>query len=200
MKKILVFTATIGIILMLMTINSKLLIHLNWIKSGYFILDYILISVAGLAFALGTVSVVIFYNPERKEEQSKTSYFFTKVSSSLLKLTFAVLDGLHVYIYNNEHITDLATYISPIFAIQTTLILFFIGNSVHQIISEKPTSTNEILKQETELKSNLLHEQSYHKMQKSRILKKKPENRTEKEIKLLTEAENYLQTNKILEQ
>jgi len=196
MKKILVFTAIIGIILMLMTINSKLLIHLNWIKTSNFFLDTVLVTIAGLAFALGSISVVIFYNPEPSESTSKVSFIFKKVSSILLKVTFALLDGFHVYVYNNSHIEDIATWISPIFAIQTALILFFIGNSVHKISSQNTLPYQEIKQEKTEIESNsnLLSEVEigYYKNEKRRILQKKEENRTEDEKSLLLKAINII--------
>ncbi len=121
--KTLIFLAVSGIIILLMMINTKLLIHLNWIKTGNFLLDDIAVLISGLAFALGSISVVIWYNKG--------------FGSVLLKIAFAVLDGFHVYIYHNSHVEDLAMWVSPIFAVQTALILFFIGNVVHGIINEE---------------------------------------------------------------
>jgi len=193
--KVLIYTAVIGIIILLMMINTKLLIHLNWIKTSNFFLDTVLVTIAGLAFALGSISVVIFYNPEPSESTSKVSFVFKKLSSILLKVTFALLDGFHVYVYNNSHIEDIATWVSPIFAIQTALILFFIGNTVHKI-----SNTNTLLLQETkqeknqvESNSNLLSEIEigYYKNEKRRILQKKEENRTEEEKSLLQKAISY---------
>ncbi len=139
--KTLIFLAVTAIIILLMMINTKLLIHLNWIKTGNFLLDDIAVLISGLAFALGSISVVIWYNKG--------------FGSVLLKIAFAVLDGFHVYIYNNSHVEDLAMWVSPIFAVQTALILFFIGNVVHGIMNEEKTDIVDYESQIKLLKSNL---------------------------------------------
>ena len=267
--KLLVFFAVAGIVFILTLINTKLLLFLNWYKIGHDLDKYFALF-SGIAYALGSISVVIWYNPPRSE---KKRY----IGAVILKLAFVLLDGIHVYIYQNvsldeSYIPEVASFV---FAFQTVLILYFIGSVVDNILKnniDKPNIESEFKKlqtdfnvrtgkynslktdfsklksefRENENKLNLLEteikeregkiadyeskienkketiinlkdelellqtgynlqketiqqknehiamlEKYYFKSERSRILKKNPENRTEEEQKILIESENY---------
>lgn len=171
----LVFFAVIGIIILLSSINIKLLSKLNWFQSNIKLLDTFYIISAGIAFAIGSISIVIFYNPDKKQ---KLKY----IAATFLKVTFVSLDGFHIYIYNNIHIQDLATWLSPVYAVQTALILFFLGDVVDNIIKDKKSNIQEnksmFSQSDTELKK---YKTYFIKSELGRIRKKKPENYTEEE-------------------
>jgi len=127
---LLVFVSVIGIIALLVSVNFKLLSRLDWVKISNQNVETIILIVSAFAFALGSMSIVIWYNPEPTDTRIKRTLI------ALLKVTFVMIDGLHVFIYNNEHIKDLSYWLSPIYGFQTALILFFIGNVAHNIINE----------------------------------------------------------------
>jgi len=132
--KTVVFFAVLGVIFLLTMYNAKLLSTLNWFKTSNILFDRIIIIASSIAYSLGSIAVVIWYNPV-KTENEKNSLFVTKyIGATILKLTFVTIDGIHVYVYNNTHIEDLATYLSPVYALQTALILFFVGSIVNDII------------------------------------------------------------------
>lgn len=129
-----VFFAVIGILFLLTMYNAKLLYTLNWFKTENQLLDRLVIIIAAVAYSLGSIAVVIWYNPTKKHDESKINFKLRYSGSVLLKLLFVIIDGVHVYVYNNTHIEDLAKYLSPVYAIQTALILFFVGAIVNDII------------------------------------------------------------------
>lgn len=135
-----IFLAVIGMIFLLMTVNTKLLIHLNWIKTQNPLWDNIILPISGLSFALGSISVILWYNPKKPAKQAKNDtkreFYWKYIGNIILKAIFVTLDALHIFIYNNTHIEDLAAWVSPIFALQAGLILFFIGAIVEDIIRE----------------------------------------------------------------
>ena len=132
--KTVVFLAVLGVIFLLTMYNAKLLSTLNWFKTSNILFDRIIIIASSIAYSLGSIAVVIWYNPV-KNESEKNSLFVTKyIGATILKVTFVTIDGIHVYVYNNTHIQDLATYLSPVYALQTALILFFVGSIVNDII------------------------------------------------------------------
>ncbi|MCF6185597.1 MAG: hypothetical protein L3J56_13430 [Bacteroidales bacterium] len=239
--RIIVFFAVIGILFLLTMYNAKLLYTLNWFKTENQLLDRLVIIIAAVAYSLGSIAVVIWYNPTKKQDESKLNFKFRYSGSILLKLIFVIIDGIHVYVYNNTHIEDLAKWLSPVYAVQTSFILFFIGTIVNDIIKSNQTEQSQLFVKENEineLKSQLknlrtdfkqvqsdlqnknfevirfeseienLHTQiniketeikklqtyrkAFLKSEKSRILKKKLENRTEKELKTLKDAEVLL--------
>jgi len=138
LMNVLVFTSVFGMLTLLSMINVKLLSRLNWIHSSIPIIDDIIMVIAGISFALGSISIILWYNTNWKKEALDTTKMSRKrlTGNTILKLTFVLLDGFHVFIYNNDHIEELALWVSPLFAIQTTLILFFIGNVVEDLINK----------------------------------------------------------------
>ncbi len=132
--RIIVFFALLGIIFLLTMYNAKLLHTLNWFKTQHQTFDWEIIIIASVAYSLGSIAVVIWYNPIRKEDESKATFNIRYIGSILLKLLFVIIDGVHVYVYINTHIDDLATWLSPVYALQTALILFFVGAIVNDII------------------------------------------------------------------
>ena len=135
-----VFLSIIGMIFLLMTVNTKLLFHLNWIKTLNPMWDNIIIPLSGLAFSLGSISIILWYNPKKPAKQAKDvtkkEFYLKYYGNIVLKTIFVTLDAMHIFIYNNTHIDDLAAWVSPIFALQAGLILFFIGAVVEDIITE----------------------------------------------------------------
>ncbi len=162
--KAIVFFAVIGIIFLLTMYNAKLLNTLNWFKTSNVFYDKLVIIISSISYSLGSIAVVIWYNPNIKENENKVSFTIRQVSSIFLKLVFVIIDGIHVYVYNNTHIQDLATWLSPVYALQTSLILFFVGSIVNDIIKNgnkkdelEKTKFSELQSQievkETEIKS-----------------------------------------------
>ena len=251
-----VFFAVVGILFLLTMYNAKLLYTLNWFKTENRLFDRLIIIIAAVAYSLGSIAVVIWYNPTKKQNENKVSFKLRYTGSIILKLLFVIIDGIHVYIYNNTHIEDLAKWLSPVYALQTSFILFFIGAIVNDIIKngkekeeiEKEAKTafeNEIeikeskilslqtkvddletdinnLKSDIETKNTIIkdaqseiqshqtllseiksqlndkdrkiselqtYRKAFLKSEKSRILKKKVENRTDKELEILADAE-----------
>jgi len=132
--KAIVFFAVIGIVFLLTMYNAKLLNTLNWFKTSNIFYDKLVIIISSISYSLGSIAVVIWYNPTIREKENKVSFTIRQVSSVFLKLVFVIIDGIHVYVYNNTHIQDLATWLSPVYALQTSLILFFVGSIVNDII------------------------------------------------------------------
>ena len=137
----LVFLALIGMVFLLMTVNTKLLNFLNWIKTEDGVWDKIILTGAGLSFALGSLSVILWYNPKmpNKIGLKRRKQLIKYIGNIVLKSIFVVLDALHVYIFFNIH-TDveyMATWASPIFAIQSGLILFFLGGILEKLMNKK---------------------------------------------------------------
>ena len=247
--KTIVFFAVAGILFLLTMYNAKLLYTLNWFKTENRLFDRLVIIIAAVAYSLGSIAVVIWYNPTKKKDERIFNFKLRYIGSILLKLFFVIIDGVHVYIYNNTHIEDLAKWLSPVYALQTSLILFFIGAIVNDIIKsgeEKEELANdakkefeselvslqtkienfeidinnyksdienktsiikdtqselqthkskaaELISQLTENERKITELQTYRKAflksEKSRILKKKLENRTDKELEILADAE-----------
>ena len=138
LMEFLVFIAIVGMIFLLSAINIKLLTFLNWIKSTIPIIDQIIITIAGISYAVGSISIILWYNTSWNKDllDTKKDFKLKILGNIILKSIFVLLDGFHVYIYNNSHIDDLASWVSPVFAVQTILILFFIGNVVEDIITK----------------------------------------------------------------
>lgn len=132
--KVMVFFAVLGVIFLLTMYNAKLLNTLNWFKTASKTFDWTIIIIASVSYSLGSIAVVIWYNPIREHDENKLNYNARYVGSILLKLLFVLIDGVHVYVYNNTHIDDLATWLSPVYALQTALILFFVGAIVNDFI------------------------------------------------------------------
>jgi hypothetical protein len=231
--KLIVLFALSGIIFILTLINTKLLMFMNWYKIGYGLDNYFAL-VSGTAYALGSISVIIWYNKG-------------KLSNVLLKTAFVILDGIHVYVYQNLSISEqmIPEIASVVFAIQTILILYFIGSVINDMIMKSSGESNfdknnsqfldfeskigdlntkiqnmnsnysDMKSNYSEMKSNLEEKESiigkmkseinkkdshikelqtyFFRFQKARILKTKPENRTEEDNRLLLEAENQIQ-------
>jgi hypothetical protein len=233
-----VLFAVAGLIFLLTMYNAKLLYYMNWFKTSNELYDKIGILTAALSYSIGSISIMIWYNPEKR-----------KVGAIVLKILFVLIDGIHVYVYNNTHIEDLATYLSPVYALQTSLIMFFLGMLIHRFLKEnqdreikkdEQTVFNKVIQLENEdlksqienLKANAAEYESdiddkkshiealkseidevktmlidkdseikliqgkfqtyyekYLRFEKSRILKKREDNRSEKEKELLAEAE-----------
>jgi len=237
--KTLVLFALSGIIFILTLINTKLLMFLNWYKIGYGLDNYFALA-SGIAYALGSISVIIWYNK-------------SNLSNIFLKSSFVILDGIHVYVYQNLNISEkmIPSIAAVVFAIQTILILYFIGSVINNMIlkradnSDFENNKSKFLNFESKivelnsdiddtnskirsLKSNYENIQSYFldiesklkekesiiekmkseiakkdshikdlqiyffKFQKSRILKIKPDNRTDEEVNILKEADTYI--------
>ena len=159
--KAIVFFAVIGILFLLTMYNAKLLITLNWFKTSNPIFDTISIIIASVSYSLGSIAVVIWYNPS-KNQNSSNAFFVLKYSGAmLLKLIFVLIDGIHVYIYNNTHIEDLAKYLSPVYAIQTALILFFVGAIVNDIIKNGAEKELKNSQKQDEINSLQTHIENY---------------------------------------
>jgi len=146
--KALVFFTVTGIIFILTLINTKLILFLNWKNIGYGLDNYFALF-SGIAYALGSISVVIWYNPKLKRNASdsdKKKFRWRIMGAILLKTAFVLCDGIHVYIYQNLNIDDklLADVASAVFGIQTVLILYFIGSTVDNIIRKKQDKESEI--------------------------------------------------------
>ena len=154
--KAIVFFAVVGILFLLTMYNAKLLYTLNWFKTENQLLDRLVIIIAAVAYSLGSIAVVIWYNPTKKQDESKINFKFRYSGSILLKLLFVIIDGIHVYIYNNTHIEDLAKWLSPVYALQTSLILFFIGAIVNDIIKNGKEKEELADKAKKEYESKLL--------------------------------------------
>lgn len=176
--KAMVFFAVIGIIFLLTMYNVKLLNTLNWFKTSNAFYDKLVIIISSISYSLGSIAVVIWYNPTIKQNENKVSFTIRQVSSIFLKLVFVIIDGIHVYVYNNTHIQDLATWLSPVYALQTSLILFFVGAIVNDII--KNGNKKDVLEQTkfAELKSEIeVKESIINKLQtKQETIKTKFEN------------------------
>lgn len=171
-----VFFAVLGIIFLLTMYNARLLHTLNWFKTQNINFDWTVIIIASIAYSLGSITVVIWYNPTKKESESKGSFRFRYAGSIFLKLLFVIIDGIHVYVYNNTHIEDLASWLSPVYALQTAMILFFVGAIMNDIIKtgkekEKLKTDNTIaLESEIELKESKIKKlQSNIELLKSNI-------------------------------
>jgi len=162
--KTVVFFAVLGVIFLLTMYNAKLLSTLNWFKTSKPILDRVIIIISSVAYSLGSIAVVIWYNPNKKETEKNSFFILKYIGATALKLLFVIIDGVHVYVYNNTHIEDLATWLSPVYALQTALILFFVGSIVNDIIKngkEKQENDNGkflALQSELELKESNINE------------------------------------------
>ncbi len=145
--KALVLFAISGIIFILTLINTKLLMFLNWYKIGHGFDNYFAL-ISGIAYALGSISVVIWYNPPKK---NKKEY----IGSVLLKLSFVILDGIHVYIYQNLTLSEdlIPKVASGVFAAQTILILYFIGKVTDKILKNNADNESEFEKYESQINS-----------------------------------------------
>jgi len=144
--KLLVFFAVTGIIFILTLINTKLLLFLNWYKIGHDFDKYFAI-ISGIAYALGSISVVIWYNPKLKlnaNAKEIKQFRIKKVGSVILKLAFVTLDGIHVFVYQNLTLEEkyIPAIASIVFALQTVLILYFIGSVVDDIIKHQTENDN----------------------------------------------------------
>ena len=258
--KSIVFLAVIGIIFLLTMYNAKLLNSLNWFITDNPIFtkrfSNLIIIIAAISYSFGSISVVIWYNPSKKTNENNALFNLKCSGAILLKLIFVSIDGLHVYIYSgSSFIGDLSIWLSPLYAAQTALILFFVGAIVNDIIKknqdkevekliretekelkqreindleskisniksnlndsktnikDKMTVINDYKSELTDLKSKVESKESeikrkeiiigsfqnhYFKAEKSRILKKKEDNRTPEENQLLEQAEEYLVQN-----
>lgn len=255
-----VFLAVTGIIFLLTMYNAKLLNSLNWfiIDNPVFPKQFssIIIIIAAISYSLGSIAIVIWYNPSKNPDENNVLFNLKYSGAILLKLIFVSIDGLHVYIYSgSSFIGDISIWLSPLYAIQTALILFFIGAIINSIIKKnqdkgvkkliaeaekelKQLEINDLKSEIGNLKSNLNDSESdienkvtvidsykseisdlksqvelkkseikkketiidsfqdhYFKAEKSRILKKKEDNRTPEENQLLEQAEEYLAQN-----
>ena len=161
--KALVLFAISDIIFILTLINTKLLMFLNWYKIGHNLDNYFAL-ISGIAYALGSISVVIWYNPPKR---NKKEY----IGSILLKLSFVILDGIYVYIYQNLILSEdlIPKVASGVFAVQTILILYFIGKVTDKILKNNTENESEFEKYESQINSlqtNLTDTQS--KLEKKR--------------------------------
>ena len=132
--KAIVFFAVIGIIFLLTMYNAKLLNTLNWFKMSNTFYDKLVIIISSISYSLGSIAVVIWYNPTKSKTDTNAIFTIKYIAATFLKLVFVIIDGIHVYVYNNTHIEDLAKWLSPVYALQTSLILFFVGAIVNDII------------------------------------------------------------------
>jgi len=200
LAKLLVFFAVAGIVFILTLINTKLLLYLNWYKIGHGLDNYFAI-ISGIAYALGSISVVIWYNPKLKEnadEKTKKQFKWNSAGATLLKSAFVILDGIHVYIYQNINYSDniIPEVASIVFAIQTILILYFIGSVVDGII-KNPTKKTDYSTLETDyknIKSKFVKTESDYNLLKPNYEKL---NELNDELKskfhdMVTENKNYL--------
>lgn len=161
--KLLVFFAVTGIVFILTLINTKLLLFLNWYEIGHEFDRYFAI-ISGIAYALGSISVVIWYNPKLKYNATKIEikqYRIKKIGSVILKLSFVILDGIHVFVYQNLTLEEkyIPAIASVVFALQTVLILYFIGSVVDDIIKNQTDNDNSVSEFEN-LQSKLQLKQS----------------------------------------
>jgi flagellar biosynthesis chaperone FliJ len=153
--KTIVLFAVLGIIFLLTVYNGKLLHTLNWYKTDYKFIDNIIIIIAAVAYSLGSIAVVIWYNPTKRENENDLNFKYRYNGAIFLKVIFVIIDGLHVYIYNNSHIEDHATWLSPVYAIQTALIMFFIGAILNDIIKKGREKEEQAIEEENEFKTKI---------------------------------------------
>ncbi len=210
--KAIVFLGVFGIMFLLVMYNAKLLHSLDWFNiitdaNGKEIanrifpkkFDNAIIIIAAIAYSLGSIAVVIWYNPTQKEDETKRMFLARYFGSIILKLLFVTIDGLHVYIYSGSgYIGDLSVWLAPVYAVQTILILFFVGAIVNDFV--KNGNKKEVDKQLiiSELESKIeLKESNIEKLESNiKSLKSNIEtfNTSNKELK--SELDDTIKMNK----
>ena len=190
-----VFFAVLGIIFLLTMYNVKLLYTLNWFKTTNKMLDLIVIIIASVSYSLGSISVVVWYNPIKQKTEKELVFGIRYFLSVILKLLFVLIDGIHVYVYNNTHINDLAKWLSPVYAIQTALILFFVGSIVNDIIKNGKQKENKDKTKFKELENRLKTKEIYIKEFEDLIqgLKADNKHKGQKIEKMVINLEKYQQ-------